>query len=829
MEEVKERPGISRRHFIAGAAVMGVGGALAGCAPQSPNLSETGKESDSASVEVPETQIFSGGCRANCAGGCFLDIHVRDGQIVRTTAREMPNPEYNRICSRGVTQVARVYSAKRLQYPMRRVGERGEGKFERISWDEALNEIAEKWKGYWAEFGQGSVALFGGSGNYAVCSGTGLGAARERFRNVMGLSTINYNADAAHILTWPHVGTSQMVCNNESADFGRSQTIICWGANPAVSQPQIMHFIFEMQDRGGKYVVIDPIFNANASKADMWIPLNSATDGALAFGVLRTIFEKGWEDAEFLAAHSNGCFLIKEDDTFLRMSDLGVAPTKTTDETTGEEVEVNPYAVWDNAANAAVPYTEVTDAALTGIADVNGIKVRTVLDNLKATAAEWTPERVEEVCGVPDESVQELARIYHEEGPVNTYAQYGDDHYVNGHYNYWPIYAVAMVTGNLAKPGAGVGYPSLMPSTCNIMEATFPANAAGEPCMGPGPAYNMNQINKLLDEGIYAGVEAIPLKSVYLMCVNPLTTFADHDYTVEWFKKIDFVVVADQTMTETAKYADILLPSAHWFETTDLCCAYAATPYVLLQEKAIDPLYESRPDFDILKDLAGRLGFGEYFDMTNEDYIKLWLESDFHTGLGVTFERFMEEKAVNILERDPYVAFEGGNFLTETGRCVLYRETMTPQYDIGQEIDFSKELAPYWEPAYEADMNAEVRKKYPFQMLSDHMRTRTHSQWWDVDLLKEYEPEPVVRMHPAVAKEKGIQEGDEVRVFNDRGYVIMKAVIDGGHPRHILSAPRSFQAEEFIDGHYASLPHIVFNQVCSNQAYNDVAVDIEKA
>lgn len=162
MTESKTGMSFSRRNFIKGAAALTATGALVGCAPAKETLAETGEEP----VEVPETQIYAGACRAQCGQGCYLNVHVRDGRVVRTTAGHFDDgPEFDRICPKGFVQPARVYSSERLQYPMRRVGERGSGEFERITWDEAIAEIAEKWKSYREEFGPTSIAFFLGSGN----------------------------------------------------------------------------------------------------------------------------------------------------------------------------------------------------------------------------------------------------------------------------------------------------------------------------------------------------------------------------------------------------------------------------------------------------------------------------------------------------------------------------------------------------------------------------------------------------------------------------------------------------------------------------------------
>ncbi len=844
-------PGFTRRSFIKGAAVLTGAGALAGCTPQVQDVEET----EGTEETVVEDEIYCGACRGNCAGGCFLDIHVRDGQVVRTTARDLPDTRYNRICSKGITHVARIYSANRLLYPMRRVGERGEGEFERITWDEALDEIVTTWAANVETYGPASMAVQYGSGNYAICSGVGLGGAVNRFMDATGSSYIPNNVDAAH----GHLATQ--ICTfglygaqNEPADFLNSDTIICWGANPSISQPQVMHFILDAKEQGAKYIVIDPMFNANAAKADKYIAVNPSTDGALAFGVLNVLFNEYADklDTDFILNHTNAACLILQDTKMLaHMSDFGVEPVTTVDESTGTETTSDPYAVYDEVVGGVVSIDEATQPVYTGITEINGIQVMTAYDNLVKVSAEYTESYVTELTGVSADDIEYLANEYANTENINTYAMFGNNHYINGHYNYWAIYALSWVTGHVGKAGNACGFAEAIPVTANLL-GTLYLDTAGNYFQGQGPSYIDNKINAILDTNTFggwevsepydetiaasgnvvvseAGTPTTPLKGVYVMCSNPLANHAGHDYTVEWFKKIEFVVVADMSMTETAKYADILLPIAHWFEQDDLFTSYANHLYMLVQEKAMEPLGECRTDYEIFKELAERLGYQDAFgDMDAKDYIKLWVESDTNTALGITYDDLMEQKAVKFMPVDNYISYEGGVFNTTDGRGVLYTDAPTPDYDIGQRIDYTKEYGPYWEPALEADINSVARQTYPFYLLSEHMRTRTHSQWWDVDYLKEYEPEPCVKISPADAEAKGIEDGDIVRIFNGRGTVTMKAYINPGLPEGMLAAPRAWQAEEFIDGHFASLPTNEFNQVAANFSFNDLAVDIEK-
>lgn len=190
-----EQHGFSRRSFIKGAAILGAAGALTGCSASDDVLNAASETASKAGQE----QIFSGACRSQCIQGCYLNVHVRDGQIVRTTAGEMPNePCFKRICPKGLSHPARVYSAERLQYPMRRVGERGEGKFERITWDEAIKEITDKWKGYREEFGPESIAFFLGSGNTGLLGGgTADGSVFQHLQAVMGACSVLPDRDIA--------------------------------------------------------------------------------------------------------------------------------------------------------------------------------------------------------------------------------------------------------------------------------------------------------------------------------------------------------------------------------------------------------------------------------------------------------------------------------------------------------------------------------------------------------------------------------------------------------------------------------------------------------
>ncbi len=821
MEKQESTFSFSRRSFIKGAAVVGATGALAGCTAQRSDLLATGGP-------APETKIYAGACRAQCGQGCYLNVHVRDGQVVRTTAGKFDDgPEFNRICPKGLSQPARVYSSERLQYPMRRVGERGEGKFERISWDEAIKEVTDKWKAYTEEFGPKSIAFFLGSGNTATLGGGAPeGSIMARLLNVMGASRVLPDRDIATPMAWAYM-FGQGPYANRAADTKNAKHFVIWGGDIAVSDKQRTHFYLEAQDAGAELVVIDIAFRTMPSKADWFIPVRPATDGALALGAIHEILAQGWEATDFLRDHTEAPFLVKDDGKFLRMSDLGVAPTTTTN-AQGQEVKVDPQVVWDEASGSAVAYSAAVKPALGNVPDINGVHVRTEMDMIREAAEPWTLEHTTEVTGVSAEDIQRLARLYTQEGNVQSDMKFGLNHYNNGMYSSKCVNALLLVAGQMGRAGSGLytGEPNF--GEGNVQAAITMPSASGEKPQGVGATLNWTDFcNNIVHTGKKMGKD-FPIKAFYVSCTNIVSNQTEQNRTIEMLKALDFFVVQDMTMNDTALYADILLPACHWFENSDLRVRYYGNPYLLWNEKAVEPLYESKPDYDIYLMLAEAMGYGDFFQFTPDEYLNVLLTTPYGKANNITIDKIREKNYLRC-ENDPVVAFDGGKFGTATKRAMFYREDPKPDYQMGQELDIEKEkFALYWEPAREADLSNPLREKFPFVICCEHMRTRAHTQWYDVDYMKEFERQPVCRINPEDAAELGIKEGDTIRLYNDRGSVTMLATLNPGQQRKAVHCPRSFLTREHIDGDLARTTFNEYNQACRNQSYFDCAVAIEK-
>ena len=303
-----------------------------------------------------------------------------------------------------------------------------------------------------------------------------------------------------------------------------------------------------------------------------------------------------------------------------------------------------------------------------------------------------------------------------------------------------------------------------------------------------------------------------------------------------WFNDIlpdiDFHVVIDTEFTDTARYADIVLPAAFWFEVNDLRVAYN-NPYILMQEKAIEPLYESKPDLEIVTLIARKMGLEEFFPEEYDDiyWINRLLDSDILRQMNITYERLQKEKVIRGegSAEKPFIRGENG-FVTPTGRAQLYCENPVPRVDYGQDVSdlIEKERLPYFKPPGEAWHENPLYKKYPLVFIQEHSRFRTHTQWFNVLMLRELDPEALAKIIRKDAEERGNRTGDIVEVFNDRGKAVLKAEVNDAMMQGVISIPKGWQREQFIEGCFQELTSSKSDPMAVNFAFFDCLVDVKK-
>jgi len=801
---------IGRRTFIKGSAA-----ALGLAALSSSAFAPLGELKAEEAAAPSEDQHFFGVCRGNCFGGCSLDICVRDGKVVGTSAAKLPDEQYMRICQRGHSHLHRIYDPERLKTPVRRVGERGSGQWEEITWEEAVAEITGKWKQYQEESGAESIAFMAGSGNFGAASNNAAG----RLRDKMGACSVQFCYDNCYFHAGIHAeGVGDGFNANEIADIVNAKCIILWGSNPAIAQPQNWHFIMSAKEAGAKLVVIDPNFTVSASAADMFVPVRPATDTALIMAMVNYVVDNGLIDEDTIKRLSVGPYLVKEDGKFLRKSDLGALAEGEADAI----ILMGTDGKWGPAA-------EIADPAFDGTFEIEGKQVTCAYTKMVESCREWTLERAAELCDIPVETIVELAKVY-AEGPSTIYQGFGPDHYVNGERAYFMQIVLATITGNIAKPGATCGYDWTYAGLMKYVKPALmtPAGAvAGHTLVTP----------QMLENKINGEVEGHPLdlRSLYIWNSNPVSNQTDRNSWIELFNMLDLVVVADMRLGDTANYADIVLPVVHWFEAEEIMPQ--TSPYLLFQDKAIDPLYESKTDVEIINLLGQAMGYAEDFNLTLEDYLRGMLNNDLAIADNITYDRLKEEKAIDIMGGDPYYIHGGsGTFRTGTGKLNIYYENPAPYINYGQSYEVDKHRLPFWEPPAEAwpvtvgEFEANpLAEKYPLIYTTERNKMKCHTQFGHAPWLLELYNEPILRINPADAAARGIAEGDYVRAYNDRGVAVFKAVLNPGCRPGVVVAPKGWEEDQFVEGHYSNLTSRKFNPFTPNNCFFDALIQIEKA
>ncbi len=809
---VSERT-MGRRTFLKGAAAtLGVAAiAGVGCSPQG-ELEPAGDD-----VAPVEDEVYAGVCRGNCFGGCALKIKVREGKVVSTTAQDLPDEGYRRICQRGHSHLQRIYDPERLKSPIRRVGERGAGQWEQISWDEAIQEITDKWKTYIAEDGPNSIAFFSGSGNF----GTAASGYAGRLRSAIGAGSIQICYDNCYFHAGIYCeGVGDGFNANEIADIVNAKNVVLWGTNPAVAQPQNWHFIMDAKDAGAKIIVIDPNFTVSAAAADLFLPIRPATDTALLMAMINYVVENGMTDEAYIKASTVGPYLVKAaDGKFLRQSDLGV-------EIAEGAADMPILMAADGTFGTA---EEIADPVIEGSFEVEGHQVTCAYTLLVNSCKDWTIERAAELCDLPAETIEEFTRMY-VDGPSTIYQGFGPDHYVNGERAYFTQIALAGITGNIGKPGATCGYEW---TYAGVKKFVKPASAVPNPIAG---GYTI-AAPRLADHIKSGDIEGQPfkLRSVYVWVSNPVANQTERLAWIELLNTLDLVVVVDMRLGDTANYADIVLPCAHWFETEEIMPQ--TSPYLLVQDKCIDPLYESKTDVDIVNMLAAGMGFTEGFDYTVESYLAAALDNEACAAAGISWETLKEKKFIDIMGGDPfYIHGEGGVFPTSTGKLNFYLESPAPYVYYGQAFEVEKNRLPYWEPPAEAwpETVAEfeanpLAEKFPIIFTTERNKMKCHTQFGHAPWLIELFPEPVIRINPVDAEARGIVDGDYVRAYNDRGDAVFKAQIHPDARPGVAIAPKGWEEDQFKQGHYSNLTSRTFNPYTPNNCYFDALIEIEKA
>ena len=742
-ERAAGRTTLDRRTFTKYAGITAAGFAMLGMNGIEDALADpaqlTGDSGTLAGLDANDEAYFED-CEkfyAACSPECQhhnLCAYVKDGKVVRVGIGK--NNE-SAPCMRGFARVEWLNSSERLTKPLKRAGEKGENQWEEVEWDEALDLLADKIKTAIDTDGNQSVIFESHAGNFHTVVGAAAGAFTSRLG---GTATLTGSLCCAAVggAMVPMWGKRNLDTRNTIAE---SDYILVWGNNPMVTMGGYWERFQKCMDNGGKVIVIDPVKSESAQQASEWIAIRPTTDAALALGMLRVIVSEGLANEDFLRAHTTAPCLVDAEGKQVLL----------------DEADETSYAVYDLATGELVRHdAEGVEAALTLGGTDMADAYTTVYDLTVAEAEPWTPEAVEKECGVPAAKVTELAEAYASAKNAmiidnmggfmrNTYGADAVATHVN----------LANFTGQVGRRGAGI-------YDAGGITAIKSANPIWK---NPDPLPDLPKIPRVkFGERILAD-DSNPIDVFVSYRVSPMTQYPNTSAVKEALKKIPFVCVIDMFMTSTALYADLVLPCAAVFETEDLLWS-SRSHLIQLSEKAVEAPGEAHDDLWILSRLAERLGFGDDFQMTNEECVRKAIE-----GTDYTYEQLKEEKSIDAMP-DDFIPYEGGAFYTKSGKAEMYQPGWCDK------CEGHPAVPTYLVAPETVGGTSGLDAKYPLAATQRKTLYEVHSSFANLEsMVVAGSGTAHVLMNSDDASARGIANGDPVVVYNDRGEHPCEAVV----------------------------------------------------
>ncbi len=630
-------------------------------------------------------------CPHDCPDTCVMTVDVEGGRAVAIGGDPDHRFTQGFLCAKVNHYLDRVYSPDRLLHPMKRVGRKGEGRFERVSWDEALSTVARRLRETAEAHGPQAIMPYSYAGNMGLL---GYGSMDRRFFHALGASLLDRTICAsagAH----GYKATVGKTTGFDPEAVVHARLVVAWGANIVSSNVHFWPFVEEARRRGARLVCVDPYRSRTAEKADLHLAPYPGTDAALALGMMHVVFRDGLEDRDWLERYALGH------------------------------------------------------------------------EELRERALEWTPSRTAATTGLQAEEIEAFAREYATTRPSAIRLNYGLNRHAGGGMAVRTIACLPAVVGAWRDVGGG----ALLSTS-----GTFPvdSDALERPDLAPPGTrtLNMSQLGRILTDASLRP----PVKALFVYNSNPAAVAPEQDSVRRGLAREDlFLVVHEQFQTDTADFADILLPATTTLEHYDIHKAYGHL-YVSLSRPAIAPLGEALPNTELFRRLAVRLGLDHpCLRDTDEQMARQAFKWDHPFLAGTTFERLERDGSVRLSVPEPYAPFREGGFPTPSGKCELLSAKLGAE---GHDP-----VAGYTPPREGPTSAPELAKQYPLAFISPPAHHFLNSTFSAQPLFMRREGEANVTIHPGDALPRGIVEGAMVRVFNDRGSFLARArVSDAARP-----------------------------------------------
>ena len=654
----------------------------------------------------------------DCPDVCALDVEVDGGRVVSIEAGEGHPDTGGFICDKVANFGERLYSEERILYPMRRVGEKGSGRFERIGWDQAVEEVARRLGEVRDRWGGEAILPYHYGGSNGMLSDE---LVDHLFFARLGASRLAKTICASPT-TEVALGMYGKMPGVAFSDYPRARCIIVWGANPKASNIHLVPYLKKAKRAGAFIATVDPRRNFSSLEADLHLGVRPGTDLPVALAMISRWHGSGRLDDSFLEAHTEGA------------------------------------------------------------------------EELLNRSGEWTVERAAEVSGVPAESIERLADVYAETDPALIRCGWGLERNRNGGQAVGAILAMPALLGKFGVRGGGYTLSNSGAYALRKQELVDLSDWSTR-------ELDMTQLARTL-----GSVDLDPpVKALFVYNANPAATTPDQNAVLRGLEREDlFTVVSEHVMTDTARYADVLLPAATFLESTDLRAGYGS--YVL---GAMRPVVEARGESVSNMQLFGRLGRAMGFS----DEAFGWTDEE-------VFERAAAAVEMAGQPADP------GTLATEGRQRVPFPEGVPNQFASTHPLtsDGKAHLTPAVLGA-EPYRYLELDSRWPLALISPASSRSVSS------MMAEYKL-PVLRasIHPEDAEARGIASGDRIRVHNDLGEVVCEARVTERVRQGVVSMPKGAWRRSSINGQTSTaLCPDDLQTVANGACFNDARVEIEKA
>ena len=761
-----------------------------------------------------EVKKINTACRA-CIANCGVIAHVKNGRVIKLEGNPDDPMSKGRMCAKGLSGIQAIYHPNRNKYPMKRVGKRGENKWKRISWDEALDTIAEKLMYTYDNYGAESlVCSTGGGGNPEIWS-------IARFCNIFG--TPNWFEPGCAQCYLPRVLTYELMYGGVDPSIADSnaleiydtkatpmKSLVIWGGAPSYSCPASGGgAVVDLRMNGVKTVVVDPRFTPDAAKAQVWLPIRPGTDVALMLAWINYIIEKELYDLEFVMKWTNLPYLVDSKTNIMPRAKVSNDPN-----------EPDVFMVWDKKTNSPkpleYPWNDELDVALEGTYIVDGVEYKTGFQLLKERAKEFTLEKAAKLCWLEAEKIEEAINTFAKDTPSSIALGVATDQSPNSVQAAMGAATLDLLLGNVEKPGT-------------LMQRFRDSGTFDSPHY-PVPAAP----SKLSDEQLKKRLGGIEHKGLHIWYAGHPTSILDAILTGKPYKprvwidrsgnklasvanakkwekalnELDFIVHMYMYPTSFSAYADILLPTEEWLETDMM----VETCNTLVARQAVTHLWETVDETVIWSKIAKRLGeFGhegckKSFDAEYMgDDLPYWETVDelfdhFLKRIDLDWKKLKEIAPYEYMSKEDwktYYVYKNINpitnkpqgFKTPSRKCEVYVESLIELGRTGK--PFSKcelppaskdyDPLPYFLEPHESPLEgSEMAKEFPLVMTGGRVPYYHHNTLRNIPWLREIYPVPELWIHPIAGEKYGVEDGDWVWIESKRGKIRAVASVTQG-------------------------------------------------